>query len=65
MHLVDKVHPDLPVNLIFTASNQNTTPQVPGTITQVSADRLTDETFMTPRCFSPPATPCARGPGSA
>ena len=43
MHLVDKVHADLPVNLIFSAFNQNTTPQVPGVLTQVSADRLVDE----------------------
>ncbi|KQT09617.1 HlyD family type I secretion periplasmic adaptor subunit [Ramlibacter sp. Leaf400] len=43
VHLVDKVHPDLPVNLIFSAFNQNVTPQVPGLLTQVSADRLTDE----------------------
>jgi protease secretion system membrane fusion protein len=43
VHLVDKVHPDLPVNLIFSAFNQNVTPQVPGVLTTVSADRLTDE----------------------
>jgi protease secretion system membrane fusion protein len=43
VHLVDKVHPDLPVNLIFSAFNQNVTPQVPGLITQVSADRMVDE----------------------
>lgn len=43
VHLVDKVHPGLPVHLIFSAFNQNTTPQVPGVLTQVSADRLVDE----------------------
>jgi len=43
VHLVDKVHPNLPVNLIFSAFNQNITPQVPGSLVQVSADRLTDE----------------------
>jgi protease secretion system membrane fusion protein len=43
VHLVDKVHPDLPVNLIFSAFNQNVTPQVPGLITHVSADRMVDE----------------------
>jgi protease secretion system membrane fusion protein len=43
VHLVDKVHPDLPVNLIFSAFNQNVTPQIPGLITHVSADRMVDE----------------------
>lgn len=43
VHLVDKVQPDLPVNLLFTAFNQNETPTIPGVVTQVSADRFTDE----------------------
>lgn len=43
VHLIDKVHPDLEVELIFSAFNQNTTPQVPGIVTHVSADRLIDE----------------------
>jgi protease secretion system membrane fusion protein len=43
VHLVDKVHPDLPVNLMFTAFNQNKTPRIPGVVTQVSADRFVDE----------------------
>ena len=43
VHLVDKVHPDLKVELIFSAFNQNLTPRVPGIVTQVSADRLVDE----------------------
>lgn len=43
VHLVDKVHPDLPVELIFSAFNQNKTPHIPGIVTQVSADRLVDE----------------------
>ena len=43
VHLVDKVHPNLPVELMFTAFNQNFTPQIPGIVTQVSADRLVDE----------------------
>lgn len=43
VHLVDKVHSDLPVNLLFTAFNQNETPTIPGIVTQVSADRFTDE----------------------
>ncbi|HVK95644.1 MAG TPA: HlyD family type I secretion periplasmic adaptor subunit [Noviherbaspirillum sp.] len=43
VNLVDKVHPGLNVELIFSAFNQNKTPHVPGLVTQVSADRLTDE----------------------
>ena len=43
VHLVDKVHPDLAVNLMFTAFNQNETPHIPGLVTQVSADRFVDE----------------------
>ena len=43
VHLIDKVHRDLRVELIFSAFNQNTTPHVPGIVTQVSADRLVDE----------------------
>lgn len=43
VHLIDKVHPDLKVELIFSAFNQNLTPQIPGIVTHVSADRLVDE----------------------
>lgn len=43
VHLIDSVHPNLPVELIFSAFNQNTTPRVPAQVTQVSPDRLTDE----------------------
>lgn len=43
VHLIDKVHIDLPVDLIFTALNQKKTPQIPGVVTQVSADRLVDD----------------------
>lgn len=43
VHLIDKVHIDLSVDLIFSALNQKKTPNIPGTVTQVSADRLTDE----------------------
>lgn len=43
VHLIDKVHPDLAVELIFSAFNQNVTPHVPGIVTQVSADRFEDE----------------------
>lgn len=43
VNLIDKVHKDLKVELIFSAFNQNSTPHIPGIVTQVSADRLTDE----------------------
>jgi len=43
VHLIDKVHPDLQVEFIFTAFNRNLTPHVPGIVTQVSADRFVDE----------------------
>lgn len=42
VHLIDSVRPGLPVELIFSAFNQNTTPRVPGIVTQVSPDRLDD-----------------------
>ncbi|MCC6073472.1 HlyD family type I secretion periplasmic adaptor subunit [Massilia sp. GCM10020059] len=43
VNLVDKVHPGLPVDLMFSAFNANTTPHIPGEVTQVSADRSVDE----------------------
>ncbi|MES2127075.1 MAG: HlyD family type I secretion periplasmic adaptor subunit [Pseudomonadota bacterium] len=43
VNLVDKIHPGLKVDLIFSAFNANKTPHIPGEITQVSADRTTDE----------------------
>lgn len=43
VHLIDRVHIDLPVDLIFSALNQKKTPNIPGIVTQVSADRLTEE----------------------
>lgn len=43
VHLVDKLHANLDIELIFSAFNQNKTPHVPGVVTQVSADRLVDE----------------------
>lgn len=43
VNLIDKVHKELPVELIFAAFNQNKTPHIPGVVTQVSADRLVDE----------------------
>jgi len=43
VNLIDRVHPGLPVELIFSAFNSNKTPHIPGTITQVAADRTVDE----------------------
>lgn len=43
VNLVDKVHPGLPVELMFSAFNVNKTPHVEGEVTQVSADRSVDE----------------------
>ena len=43
VNLVDKIHAGLPVELIFSAFNANSTPHVPGVVTQVSADRTVDE----------------------
>jgi protease secretion system membrane fusion protein len=48
INLIDKVHPGLDVQFIFSAFNTNTTPHIPGKITQVSADRTTDERTGTP-----------------
>lgn len=43
VNLVDKVHTGLPVDLMFSAFNTNTTPHIPGKIILVSADRTVDE----------------------
>ncbi len=43
VNLIDKVHSGLPVELIFSAFNSATTPHIPGTVINVSADRSIDE----------------------
>lgn len=43
VNLIDKVHPGLPVELIFSALNIRTTPHVAGVVVQVSPDRLVEE----------------------
>jgi len=43
VHLVDKVHIDLPVEMMFTAFNTNRTPHIPGQLISVGADRIVDE----------------------
>jgi membrane fusion protein, protease secretion system len=42
VHLIDKVHVGLTVEMMFSAFNQNRTPHVNGEIKVVSGDRLTD-----------------------
>ena len=41
-HLIDKVKAGLPVDVLFVAFNQVSTPHIPGTVIQVSADILAD-----------------------
>ncbi|MES2075137.1 MAG: HlyD family type I secretion periplasmic adaptor subunit [Pseudomonadota bacterium] len=43
VNLIDRVHTGLPVELMFSAFNSNSTPHVPGSVIQVSADRSTEE----------------------
>lgn len=43
VNLIDKVHVGLPVDLMFSAFNTNTTPHIPGEVTHVSADRTVEE----------------------
>lgn len=41
--LIDKVHINLPIQMIFSALNQRTTPRIPGRVTMISSDRTADE----------------------
>ncbi|MFK0312776.1 HlyD family type I secretion periplasmic adaptor subunit [Pseudomonas sp. NPDC090233] len=43
VNLIDKVALQLPVDILFTAFNQNRTPRVSGEVTLLSADQLIDE----------------------
>lgn len=43
VNLIDKVHVGLPVELMFSAFNANSTPHIPGEVMHVSADRSVDE----------------------
>jgi protease secretion system membrane fusion protein len=43
VNLIDKVHPGLPVELIFSAFNANSTPHIPGELVTVAADRTVEE----------------------
>ena len=46
--LIDKVHKGMPVTLMFTAFNQQSTPKIPARVSLVSADRQTDPTTQQP-----------------
>lgn len=43
VNLVDRVHTGLPVELMFSAFNTNSTPHIPGRVVNVAADRTVDE----------------------
>ncbi len=43
VNLIDKVHPGLHTELIFSAFNANRTPHIPGVVETVSADRSVEE----------------------
>lgn len=43
VHLIDKVYEGMPVEMMFTAFNQNRTPHIPGVVTVVGDDRIVDE----------------------
>ncbi|MEE5080082.1 HlyD family type I secretion periplasmic adaptor subunit [Pseudomonas alliivorans] len=43
VNLIDKVGGHLPVDILFTAFNQNSTPRVTGEVSLISADQLEDE----------------------
>lgn len=43
VNLVDKVEDGMPVDMMFTAFNQNSTPRIPGTLSFISADRLVND----------------------
>jgi protease secretion system membrane fusion protein len=43
VNLVDRVHPGLKTELIFSAFNTNRTPHIEGVVEQVAADRIVDE----------------------
>jgi protease secretion system membrane fusion protein len=42
VHLIDKVHVNLPVEILFPAFNQRSTPNIPGIVTVVPNDRSQD-----------------------
>lgn len=43
VHLVDKIKVGMPIEMVFSALNQNTTPHIPGKLIMVGEDRIIDE----------------------
>ena len=41
-HMIDKVKTGMPVDLLFSAFNQHTTPRIEGKVVQISADLVSD-----------------------
>jgi membrane fusion protein, protease secretion system len=60
VHLVDKVHVNLPVEIMFTAFNVNRTPHIPGVLISVGGDRIVDEKTGNPY-YKIQAVPTAKG----
>lgn len=52
IHLIDKVHEGQPVEMMFTAFNQNRTPHIPGILTVVGDDRIVDDRPQDPKLQS-------------
>lgn len=48
VNLVDRVHPGLKTDLIFSAFNASSAPHIEGEVEQVAADRMVDERTGTP-----------------
>lgn len=48
IHLIDKVHEGDPVEVLFSALNQNKTPRIPGVLTVVGDDRIAEDRPMGP-----------------
>jgi protease secretion system membrane fusion protein len=60
VHLVDKAHVNLPVEIMFTAFNVNRTPHIPGVLISVGGDRIVDEKTGNPY-YKIQAVPTAKG----
>ena len=52
IHLIDKVHEGDPVEIMFSALNQNKTPRIPGVLMVVGDDRIVDDRPLDPKLLS-------------
>lgn len=52
IHLIDKVHEGDPVEIMFSALNQNKTPRIPGVLMVVGDDRIVDDRPQDPKMLS-------------